>query len=58
MDSIQDYLPHIKKLKDGEPNNMGEIVYGGAAIYASYSFLLKIFIKPNQFLYVQAVNHK
>ena len=47
-----DYLPHIKRLKDED----GEVCYGGMASFDNFKFPLKIYIKPNQFLYIQSVN--
>jgi len=41
-------------LNKGQPNEQGEIGYGGMAIYKNYQFPVRICIKPNQFLYVQA----
>lgn len=51
FENLMDYLPHIKKIKDED----GEICYGGKAIYEKSNFPLKVRIKPNQFLYLQAV---
>ena len=41
-------------LDKGQPNQQGEISYGGMAVYKSQQFPVRISIKPNQFLYVQA----
>lgn len=48
-----DFLPHIEKLNRGEPNYLGEICFGGEAVCKNIRFLMKISVKPNQFLYVQ-----
>ena len=47
-----DYLPHIRQLKDED----GETCFGGMASYDNIKFPLKLKVKPNQFLYIQAVN--
>lgn len=52
LDSLMDYLPHIRRLKDEE----GEACFGGMASYDNIQFPLKVRIKPNHFLYIQSVD--
>lgn len=52
LDSLTDFLPHIKRMDDEE----GEVCFGGKVFYGKIEFPLKIRIKPNQFLYIQSVN--
>lgn len=58
MDVLGDYLPHIQKIGGGQPNNLGEISFGGRACYKNVSVPLKISIKPNHFLYIQCPESK
>lgn len=55
LESLKEYFQSMSILNKGQPNEQGEISYGGMAVYRQYQFPVRICVKPNQFLYVQAV---
>jgi hypothetical protein len=54
VDALLEYLPSGSLIRDGEPNENGEVEFGGRAEWKSDKFWLRIAIKPSQFLCVQA----
>jgi hypothetical protein len=54
FDVLREYFPSISILNKGNTNEKGELMYGGMALFYNNEFPVKISIKPNQFLYIQA----
>ncbi len=42
-------------MRSGEPNPNGELEFGGRAVWKHEQFWIRLMVRPNQFLYVQAV---
>ncbi len=55
FESLKDYFQSMGILNKGQPNEQGEISYGGMALYKQHQFPVRVSVKPNQFLYVQAL---
>ena len=43
-------------MNKGQPNDLGEICFGGEANYKGLKFLIKVSVKPNQFLFIQIID--
>lgn len=54
METLVEYFPSGALIRGGEPNENGEVEFGGKASWLRDNFWLKILIKPSQFLCVQA----
>ena len=53
---LTDYLPGGTILRGGEPNDKGEVEFVARAVWRREEFLIRLMVRPNQFLYVQMLS--
>lgn len=53
--NLSDYFSGGVLMRNGEPNPNGELEFGGKVIWKHEEFWIRLMVRPNQFLYVQAI---